>query len=332
MRLLRQVDLSAWHTFSAHAQADRLLVMEALEEVREIGRRDYILGGGSNTLFVGDVRRRLLHPAWKGIEIICETRKTVKLRVAAGEKWDDVVAYVSRAGWYGLENLAAIPGTVGAAPVQNIGAYGVECEKAVDTVEVYDRVDKHFAEIPASACAFSYRDSRFKHEWRARYVIVAVVFSLKKQGKLLLDYAPLAAYDEKLGSPLAVYRAVTKIRWSKLPRPELLPNAGSFFHNPLVQSEKLKALRKSYPQLPFHPHAKKMAKIPAAWLIERCGFKGASDGPVGVYDKHALVLVNRGGSGEQILAFAGKIRDEVEARFGIRLVREPTVIGEYDGD
>ena len=332
MRVLRQVDLSAWHTFSAHAQADRLLVMEAADELRDIRAQDHILGGGSNTVFVGEVRRRLVHPAWKGMKIIDETPEAVKLRVAAGENWDDLVSCASRRGWYGLENLAAIPGKVGAAPVQNIGAYGRECDKVIDTIEVYDRFDKCFCDIPASACDFSYRDSRFKREWRARHVIVAVIFSLKKHADLHLDYGLLAQYRERLKTPLDVCRAVTKIRWSKLPHPEILPNAGSFFHNPLVRRDVLKALRKGYPELPFHPGAKTMVKIPAAWLIERCGFKGARDGPVGVYDKHALILVNQGGSGEQILAFARKIRDDVEARFGIRLVREPIVIGEYDGD
>lgn len=332
MRVLRQVDLSSWHSFSAHAQADRLLVVEAAEELREIQAQDHILGGGSNTVFVGEVRRRLVHPAWKGTKIIDETAESVKLWVAAGENWDDLVAYTSRRGWYGLENLAAIPGTVGAAPVQNIGAYGMECNKVIDTIEVYDRLDQRFCEIPASSCDFSYRNSRFKREWQARYVIVAVVFSLKKNAGLCLDYEALTQYGARLRTPLDMYQAVTKIRWSKLPRPETLPNAGSFFQNPLVPREVLNTLHKCYPELPFYPGTQSLVKIPAAWLIERCGFKGVRDGPIGVYDKHALILVNRGGSGEQILAFARKIRDEVEARFGIRLFIEPIVIGEYDGD
>lgn len=332
MRVLRQVNLSSWHSFCAHAQADRLLVVEVAEELRELQAQDHILGGGSNTVFVGEVRRRLVHPAWKGMKIIEETAESVKLWAAAGEKWDDLVAYTSRQGWHGLENLAAIPGTVGAAPVQNIGAYGMECNKLIDTIEVYDRLDQRFYNIPGSSCDFSYRSSRFKSEWRRRYVIVAVIFSLKKNAGLCLDYGALAQYGRRLRTPSDVYRVVTKIRWSKLPRPETLPNAGSFFQNPLVSREVLSTLHKCYPELPFYPCAQSLVKIPAAWLIERCGFKGACDGPIGVYDKHALILVNRGGSGEQILAFARKIRDEVEARFGIRLVREPIVIGEYDGD
>lgn len=331
MRVLSQVDLSGWHTLAAKALARELRVLESPEELNVLTLGDHILGGGSNTLFVGEVEQRLIHPAWGGVRVEKENRAQLWLYAAAGENWNDVAAFTVAQGWYGLENLAAIPGCVGAAPVQNIGAYGVECESRLAEIEVFDRQSKETYRIHPQDCDFHYRSSRFKHEWKSRYLITGVVFLLHKQGRLQLDYGPLASLAHPPDSPQQLFEEITRIRRSKLPDPEVLPNAGSFFHNPILTKDEFAQLQTQFPEIPHFPAGVRQVKIPAAWLIEQCGFKGAREGPVGIYDKHALVLTNQGGSGEAILRFARRVQHAVFEKFSVTLAIEPIIIGEKHG-
>lgn len=328
MQVLSNIDLRDWHTLAAQSQAKTLLLLQEPEELKASTSDDYILGGGSNTLFVGEIAQRIIHPCWRGISVFAETPSHVIVRAAAGERWNDVVCFCCENGWFGLENLAAIPGCIGAAPVQNIGAYGRQCADVLAAVEVYDRQRQEFLTVCGQDCALAYRDSRFKQDW-AHYVIVAVRLLLKKQGELHLNYAPLPSMRATLNTPKDVYQAVTTIRWDKLPQPKKLPNAGSFFHNPIISAKQAHKLQRRYPDMPIFECHGQQVKIPAAWLIEHCGLKGVYEGAVGIYERHALILVNKGSAtGAEILAFARRVQNEVYSAFDISLTIEPVIVGE----
>lgn len=329
MQTLRHIDLAPWHTLRASAQAAQLTLIDDADELKACPPDAFILGGGSNVIFVGEVTRPLWHLNVQGREVVAEDNAHIYYRVAAGETWAKLVEDCAGQGWYGLENLALIPGTVGAAPVQNIGAYGVEVAQVIDSVQVYDRFDNTTKDIRGSDCAFAYRQSHFKGLWQNRYIITAVTFKLAKSGKLVLDYPDLAAQAAALHTPADVCHAVTTVRQRKLPDPAELPNAGSFFHNPLVDANQAVALAKQHPDMPQYPSSDGMVKISAGWCIEQCGFKGQYDGAVGMYEGHALVLVNCGGSGQDILNYAAKVRQAVGARFGLTLHIEPIIVGEH---
>lgn len=325
MQVLHHVDLRGYHTLAAPLFADSLLLIEHEDELADLPQDAMLIGGGSNVIFATDVQRPLAKLMTRGWQVQTEDDAHITVAVKGGENWHNFVLASVAAGWQGLENLALIPGTVGAAPVQNIGAYGVEAGQFIAGVRVYDRRERTFHEIDGQDCGFAYRHSHFKGKWRERYVIVEVYFRLNKKAQLCLAYAGLA--DKDLRSAQQVCEAVIAIRQSRLPDPQDFPNAGSFFHNPVVDAAQVEALRRSYPDMPAHAVANGM-KIPAAWLIEQAGLKGFRDGKVGISPQHALVLINHGGSGRDILQFAALVQDRVRERFAISLCIEPIIIGE----
>ncbi|MBB3227287.1 UDP-N-acetylmuramate dehydrogenase [Luteibacter sp. Sphag1AF] len=288
-----------------------------------------VLGEGSNVLLAGDYNGTVVVMATRGVETI-QRDDRVLLRVAAGERWDDFVRWSLGQGYAGLENLILIPGTVGAAPIQNIGAYGVEVAEFVDSVEAWDTHANQFVILDRAQCAFSYRHSSFKAQ-AGRWIITAVTFALPRERPLNMDYAGIGEELERMGvpkpAPFHVAEAVVRLRSRKLPDPAVIGNAGSFFKNPIVSSATADALALAHPGLPVWPHAGGTAKLSAAWLIEASGFKGQRDGDAGISNRHALVLVNHGkATGPELLGFARKIMSSVEARFGVRLEPEPLVV------
>ncbi|MBB6182935.1 UDP-N-acetylmuramate dehydrogenase [Oleiagrimonas soli] len=289
-----------------------------------------VLGEGSNVLFAGDVDGAVLTMATRGV-LVEEDGDVARIAVAAGERWDDFVRWSLSQGFAGLENLILIPGTVGAAPIQNIGAYGVEVAEFIEAVEAWDRTTKQVVSLDKAACAFAYRDSLFKRE-PDRYIVTAVRFALPRQRELRLDYAGIGDQLKRMGiatpTPFHVAEAVVHLRTRKLPDPAVIGNAGSFFKNPLVDAETAAALQREYPDMPQWPTPDGGCKLSAAWLIETCGFKGLREGDAGISNRHALVLVNHGRArGDQLWALAQEVRRGVQARFGILLQPEPKVIG-----
>ena len=290
-----------------------------------------IIGEGSNLLFVGDFEGIVLRLGWLGMETVEHEGPRRRVRVAAGERWDDLVRWSVGKGLYGLENLALIPGSVGAAPIQNIGAYGVEVANSLVWVEAFDRQRKQSVQLSAEQCQFAYRDSLFKRE-TGRWVITAVCFDLHEQGELKLDYAGVREELAHLGisepRPLHAAEVISRIRVRKLPNPALLPNAGSFFKNPEVPATTAAAIGDEFPEMPQFAGTNGRVKLSAAWLIERSGMRGLREGDAAIAEQHALVLVNHGrASGEQLLSLARKVAAQVEQRFAIRLEPEVRLIG-----
>ncbi|MDO5090508.1 MAG: UDP-N-acetylmuramate dehydrogenase [Cardiobacteriaceae bacterium] len=327
MQSLRHVDLRDYHTLAAPLFADSLTLIDTETELAALPRHAIILGRGSNVIFADDIQIPLVKLATHGWHIVTERSDSVSVRVKGGHEWHDFVVASVEAGWQGLENLALIPGTVGAAPVQNIGAYGVEVGQFIEQVGAYDRLTSRQVQIPGEKCGFAYRNSYFKRQWRERFIITDVTFRLNKIPKLCLDYAGLREKRDTLTDARAVMHEIIHIRESKLPDPAREPNAGSFFHNPVIDREKFALLRERYPDMPAHTVGGGM-KIPAAWLIEQAGMKGFRQGKVGMSAQHALVLTNQGGSGRDILQFAALVQAAVWQRFVIDLHIEPIVIGE----
>ena len=294
------------------------------------GENALILGEGSNVLFTRDWPGVVLALRTRGIDIIEEHDDAALVRVAAGEHWNDFVHWSLDRGLLGLENLALIPGSVGATPIQNIGAYGTEVGEFVHTVAAWDRMTRQPVRLPREACAFAYRDSLFKRE-PGRYLIMAVEFMLPRQRELRLDYSgvreELAAMGVAQPDARAVARAITRLRTRKLPDPATTGNAGSFFKNPIVTQAQALALKLGNPDLPFWPVSDEHAKLSAAWLIESCNFKGLREGFTGVSSQHALVLINYGqATGAQIWRLAQRVQGAVLERFGTVLEPEPLVI------
>ena len=288
-----------------------------------------VLGEGSNVLFTGDYDGTVVVMATRGV-LVEDAGETVRIAVAAGERWDDFVRWSLGQGCAGLENLILIPGTVGAAPIQNIGAYGVEVGEFVESVEAWDRTAQQAVVLNRSACAFGYRDSRFKREPQ-RYIVTAVRFALPRTRQPQLEYGGLREELERMGvahpAPFHVAEAVVRLRTRKLPDPAQIGNAGSFFKNPQIDAAVAHELAKAHPGMPQWP-AGNTVKLSAAWLIESCGFKGLRDGDAGISNRHALVLVNHGtASGTELWRFASRVRDAVRTRFGVTLEPEPVIIG-----
>lgn len=290
------------------------------------------LGEGSNVVFAGDLDSLVLRVETRGIEVLEDGRDDTVLRVAAGENWHRLVRNTLREGRYGLENLALIPGTVGAAPIQNIGAYGVELAPFVVAVHCVNIADGSALSLAAAQCRFGYRDSVFKRDLRDRLIITAVDLRLSRRPHPRLDYPALADFvgQQQLAevTPEDVYRAVVSIRRSRLPDPAREPNAGSFFKNPVIDGGLARELSKQFPGLPVYPQPNGMSKLAAGWLIEQCGWKGYRHDRLGVHPEHALVIVNYGNnSGRQLLALADEIARSVETAFGIALETEPRIYG-----
>ncbi|HEY8012228.1 MAG TPA: UDP-N-acetylmuramate dehydrogenase [Rudaea sp.] len=294
------------------------------------GENALILGEGSNVLFTRDWPGVVLALRTRGIGIIEEHDDAVLVRVAAGEHWNDFVHWSLDRGLFGLENLALIPGSVGATPIQNIGAYGTEVGEFVHAVAAWDRITRKSVRLARDACAFAYRDSLFKRE-PGRYLIMAVEFQLPRQRELRLDYSgvreELATMGVAQPDARAVARAITRLRTRKLPDPATTGNAGSFFKNPIVTQMQAQALKLSNPDLPLWPVSGAHAKLSAAWLIEACNFKGLREGYAGISSQHALVLINHGqATGAQIWGLAQRVQSAVLERFGTVLEPEPLVI------
>lgn len=289
------------------------------------------LGEGSNVLFTSDYEGAIVTLATRGVEVLDDDRTFVRIRVAAGEHWDGFVRWTLGKGWPGLENLILIPGSVGAAPMQNIGAYGVEAGEFIESVEAFDMRARRFIRFDHAHCAFGYRDSVFKRH-PDRWLITRVTFRLPRAWTPRIDYAgvrdELKRMDIEHPVPVQVADAVASLRIRKLPDPKRIGNAGSFFKNPRVSATQAERLRSAHPQLPCWPASDGQAKLSAAWLIEACGFKGARSGDAGISDQHALVLVNHGhASGQELWMLAQRVREGVRARFDILLEPEPRIIG-----
>jgi UDP-N-acetylmuramate dehydrogenase len=288
------------------------------------------IGGGSNLLFTGDFDGMILHSAIKGFEVVSENEDEVLVRAGAGEVWDDFVAYTVEKGWYGAENLSLIPGEVGASAVQNIGAYGVEAKDLivkVDTLEVETGKERVFGN---EECGYAYRESVFKHALKGKYIVTHVTYRLSKHPSYRLDYGNVRAELEKRGCELTlenVRQTIIDIRESKLPDPKVQGNAGSFFMNPIVPRPLFEELQGKYPSMPYYEVDVERVKIPAAWMIDQCGWKGKQLGRAGVHSKQALVLVNCGGAtGKEIIALSEEIQQSVCDKFGVRIYPEVNFI------
>ena len=289
-----------------------------------------VIGGGSNLLLTQDFEGNVLHPLIKGIEV-SEKDTYILMRCGAGEVWDEVVDYAVSHGYYDMENLSHIPGEVGASVVQNIGAYGMEVQDVVYKIEAIETETGKEVVITPEECDYAYRYSKFKGEWKGRYVVTYVTYKLSKNFTPRLGYGNLSAVLQQRGieNPTAsdVRRAVIDIRKSKLPEPEIEGNAGSFFMNPVVDRDKFSELIERYPNMPHYNVGDDKVKIPAGWMIEQCGWKGKSMGRAAVHDKQALVLVNKGGAtGKEILALCDAIRSDVKSRFGIEIRPEVNIV------
>lgn len=333
--LQEDVSLRPYNSFGLDARTrwfarcgDADQIARAVAEARERRRSLFILGGGSNLLLTGDVPGLVLRVENRGIEFLGETHSSRRVRAAAGESWHDFVMHTLDAGWPGLENLSLIPGTVGAAPIQNIGAYGVELESMFESLDALEIDSGQVVTLDRVACRFGYRDSVFKHAARGKYVILGVTIALPKAWRPQTGYRDLADGLAANGitdpSPREISDAVIAIRRSKLPDPAILGNAGSFFKNPLVSGEKLAALKNSHPGIVSYPQRGGGHKLAAAWLIDQAGWKGKVLGGAAVHDRQALVLVNRGGAtAADVVALARAIQADILARYGIALEPEP---------
>lgn len=330
--LQEDADLTRFNTFGVEARARYLLECHSVEQLRagvEFARDNrlglLVLGEGSNVLFVNDYPGLVLVNRLKGI--VLEGEST--FRVAAGESWHALVEWSLSKGLYGLENLALIPGTVGAAPIQNIGAYGVEVERFIQRVVVFDTELAQEVIFDKADCGFAYRDSVFKRARRGRYLVIEVEFELLTRASPVLSYAPLAErFGAAAATPRQVFDAVCEIRRSKLPDPRLVGNAGSFFKNPIVSASKVESLRGQGSDVPAYATDEEgLFKVPAAWLLEAAGWKGKVRGRAAVYDAHSLVLVNLGdASGEEIYLLAQEMASSVLQRFGIALQTEVLLV------
>lgn len=325
-----------YNTFGMNVKTSCFVEYSSVSELQSfLSAKEYSLpllhiGGGSNLLFLSDFKGTILHSAIKGIDITEESDEWIDIKVGAGEVWDDFVSYTVSKGFYGAENLSIIPGEVGASAVQNIGAYGVEAKDiilTVHTVRISDSSERVFSN---EECRYSYRNSIFKGEMKGQYIVTHVTFRLRKSPVFHLSYGNISSELEKrnLSPSLANIRdIIIEVRRSKLPEPEELGNAGSFFMNPMVSMQKFKQLESEFPDIPHYPVDENTVKIPAGWMIDRCGWKGRNIGPAGVYHKQALVLVNLGGAtGKDISCLADEIIKSVYEKFGVDIHPEVNYI------
>ena len=349
-REFKRINLLSRNSFHVDQVAERLVEADGEADLRELFREGVpekwmVLGGGNNILFTRDYDGLLVVPAARGIEITREEGDRTWVRAEAGLEWDDLVSWSVAHGLWGLENLSLIPGKVGAAPVQNIGAYGAEAQRGIESVECFFVDDLKMRTLRREECAFGYRESIFKHELRGKCIILAVTFVLSRTPRPDLDYGDLARETEARGGATLenIREAVCAIRRSKLPDTAVLGNAGSFFKNPTVDLATAGRLRAEWPDMPLYPSPSSTStstspsaggaggagrvKLAAGWLIDRCGMKGFREGNVGVHDRQALVLVNHGGAtGGEVLALARKVQQRVRERFGVEIVPEVNII------
>lgn len=343
MEIISNVDLSAFNTFGISAKAryfgrfssaEQLRTLLAMPELQDLPRM--ILGGGSNVLFTQGFPGAVLLNEIMGINVIREDDKYVDVQAGAGETWHNFVMHCVEQGWGGVENLSLIPGKVGAAPMQNIGAYGVEIKDNFHALEALRISDGEVVSFDAKACQFGYRESFFKRAGRGQYVILNVTFRLNKAPHVLnTSYGNIGEELARMGitTPTIkdVSKAVIAIRQSKLPDPAVIGNAGSFFKNPVVPVPLADSIREQHPEMPAYPAGEGLVKLAAGWLIEKAGWKGhrveLPKGGYGVHDRQALVLVNHGGaSGKAIYALSSAIVESVKQRFGVELEREVNIV------
>ncbi len=334
--LKEHVSLQAYNTFGLEASARWWFEVHSEQQALEFIMDNLnlrlpiqVLGGGSNILLTRDIEGLVLKNSIRGIEVLQETASTVEVRIGAGENWHDFVCHCIEQGWGGVENLSLIPGCVGAAPIQNIGAYGVEIKDIFTRLEALHLTTGNLREFPHAACQFGYRDSIFKRDHKGKYLITRVVLTLDKQPKLNLSYGAIKEQLTRItDTPTIreVSEVICEIRRSKLPDPAEIGNAGSFFKNPVISAAKFRDLQATYPDMPHYP-AGDAVKLAAAWLIQTCGWKGKRFGNYGVHKNQALVLVNYGGAdGEAIYQLSGEILASVRQTFGIELEREVNVV------
>ncbi|WP_323121063.1 UDP-N-acetylmuramate dehydrogenase [Burkholderia alba] len=340
LRLLADYPLRTHNTFGFDVTARLAARVDAVDQFAALARDPrvaglpvLVLGGGSNVVFTGRFDGLVLLNETRGRTVVREDEHAWYVRAGGGENWHAFVAWTLDRHIPGLENLALIPGTVGAAPIQNIGAYGLEMKTCFHSLQAVELATGEIVEFDAAQCAFGYRDSFFKRDGRGRFAIVAVTFRLPKVWVPRLGYADVArelalrGVDAGAATPRDVFDAVVAIRRAKLPDPLEFGNAGSFFKNPVISAERFAVLREREPDLVSYPQADGQVKLAAGWLIDRCGWKGRTLGAAAVHDRQALVLVNRGGaSGTDVLALADAIRRDVLGRFGVELEVEPVCL------
>jgi UDP-N-acetylmuramate dehydrogenase len=343
MLIEKNVPLQSFNTFHIVAKAHSLVRVACPADVQAVVAKQewgvvpkFVLGAGSNIVLTGDVKALVMKVEIEGRRLVQETAKAFIVEAGAGENWHDFVTWTLQQGYEGLENMALIPGTVGAAPVQNIGAYGVELQDRFESLDAVDLQTGDLFTLNAAQCAFGYRDSVFKHTSSSlglagRALITRVRFCLPKPWKAVLGYADLARKmsEANFAQPTAlqIYQWICDIRRAKLPDPDVIGNAGSFFKNPTVTPEQCADIIARDPKIVYYHLVDGSIKLAAGWLIDACGWRGKSVGNAGVYEKQALVLVNRGGAtGGEVMTLAKAIQTSVYERFGIRLELEPVVV------
>ena len=338
MKRTPDASLKLLNSFSVEARAGQLLELESEQDLHTFSTefqfdpsRDLILGSGSNVLFAGDIEGTVILNRVTGKRIIHNSTDEALLEANAGENWHQLVLWSLDQGLSGLENLSLIPGLAGAAPMQNIGAYGVELADMLDSVQALDLVNGQLCDFSHTDCHFTYRDSRFRTADAGRYLITRIRLRLRRRFEAKLDYSGLLEELRFMGVTTATAKqvsdAVIRIRQRKLPDPRLIGNAGSFFKNPVVGQSTMELLKTEFSELPLYPAGQNETKLSAAWLIQQCGWKGRSMGRAAVSEQHALVLVNKGdATGSEILALADAIRESVKNRFDIELQAEPRIV------
>ncbi len=339
LKIQKQIDLTPYTTLKIGAKAAYFAVIreenelgEALTFARKQKLPIFVLGGGSNILVSGPLKALVLKNELKGVRVVKETVASAWVEARSGEWWSALVYFAIERGWGGAENLYYVPGTVGAAPVQNIGAYGAELKDVFVSLRAIDLRSGKEKIFKLKDCAFAYRNSIFKNKYKGRYFIASVTLKLSKQPILRLDYGDirtkLAEQGIKSPSLLQLAEAIRQIRDSKLPNPSVIANAGSFFKNPEISLSAFKKLQKAFPEIKFFPASKaNLVKVPAGWLIEEAGFKGKRFGAVGMYEKQALILVNYGGAtARQALAQVRRVQAGVFKKFGVKIEPEVNII------
>lgn len=338
MQIRENISLRPYNTFSIEATAKYFTSFENTDKLREIltsplfrSHRHFVLGGGSNILLTGDFNGLVLKNEIAGIEQIAEDKDYVYLKAGAGVNWHRLVMHCVENNLAGMENLSLIPGSTGASPMQNIGAYGVEIKDIFQQLEAFHIQDKAATVFSLADCEFGYRESIFKRKYKGQFIILNVTFRLKKKPDFNVSYGAIQQELETMGvkelSIQAIAQAVINIRSSKLPDPRQVGNAGSFFKNPQIDKAHFAPLQTQFPNAPFFPVDEQHVKIPAGWLIEQCGWKGYRLGDAGCYARQALVLVNYGhASGQEILALSERIVQSVQEKFSIHLEREVNIV------
>ena len=337
MLIVKNIPLENYNTFRLRYSADNFVritnersAVSLFSNAKILKKPLLILGGGSNVLFVNDFKGTIIHPAFKRIRVEKQSDNYVIISAGAGAEWDKLVEWTVERGFSGLENLSLIPGSVGASPVQNIGAYGVEIKDFIVKVRTISIEDGSIRIFNNEECQFGYRTSIFKGKMKGKYLVTRVYYKLNINPLLNLNYGSLKEEADKLGGATIknVRQAVINIRSNKLPDPKVTGNAGSFFKNPVIKSAIADQFKEIYPDMPVYNDRIGMKKLAAGWLIEKCGWKGKKIGSAGVHDKQALVLINLGNAtGKEIYHLSELIRVSVEDKFGIRLEREVEVTG-----